>query len=483
MSDKKQTLAESRAKKAEKKAEEYWKRYRPQFEALENSLVSKIKGETSLWDYWTLGQQLERFEEHYASVMEDQQNVNLLGKIPSVAFDVITAVQGVSIIPVIASVQPLEEEQGLVYFEKTRAGNTKGNLTAGDALSDPRTIDKTPENYANNRVEGEASSDVPDGVKTSFSYTLAKAPVKSQSLRVYLRDTPSIFAVDQGSNSTGNPDVGQLLGNGMWGTITYSTGAIALTVNVAPAGSDAIHNDYQENYELASDITTIDMQYDSKAVTADMYALKGTISLFHDFAMNKRFGFAAADKMATKLVEAINKEIGGKLIKRLRANAPASGVTFDAATVPTGISRREHFDDITTYLHDVEEFMTGNAGRGMISTIVAGREMAAKLASMTDFRKISDGSTLGPHIFGQLGNVTVVRVHDSALLAAKESVVMWKGSTPFEAPLVWAPYMPLTMTDLMPLSPNPLSSQRAAAVWAAADTIIPAYSATFDLTP
>ena len=34
--------------------------------------------------------------------------------------DVITAVHGVSVLPVVSSVQPIDEEQGLVYFKNVR---------------------------------------------------------------------------------------------------------------------------------------------------------------------------------------------------------------------------------------------------------------------------------------------------------------------------------------------------------------------------
>ena len=40
-------------------------------------------------------------------------------------------------------------------------------------------------------------------------------------------------------------------------------------------------------------------------------------------------------------------------------------------------------------------------------------------------------------------------------------------TTPFEAPVVCAPYMPVFVTDTMQFSDNPLKNQRAIASWKA----------------
>ena len=53
--------------------------------------------------------------------------------------------------------------------------------------------------------------------------------------------------------------------------------------------------------------------------------------------------------------------------------------------------------------------MLGNAGRGMISSIVAGRDVCAIIGTLPGFVKLSDGSTIGSHIYGTLDGATVVR--------------------------------------------------------------------------
>ena len=169
------------------------------------------------------------------------------------------------------------------------------------------------------------------------------------------------------------------------------------------------------------------------------------------------------------------------MIKLLRTNAPASGVTF-ATTAPAGVSEWEHNQTIKIRLAQVDAALTSQMGRGSISTMVCGRNVAALISTLPRWQKLSYGSQLGPHVFGTIDGITVVRVHDTAILGADESVAMFKGSSPFDSPLAYAPYMPLAVTGVIPLSPNPLGNQRAAAVWSASESLVPAYSTRFDFS-
>ena len=60
---------------------------------------------------------------------------------------------------------------------------------------------------------------------------------------------------------------------------------------------------------------------------------------------------------------------------------------------------------------------------------------------------------------------------------------MWKGNSPWEAPAVYAPYMPLTSTATLPhTGKNPLGEMKAVACWAALETLVPQYSTKWDFT-
>lgn len=98
----------------ENNADQYFDRYRSQIEAFEShSVLAKSGAAISASDVYALGKQLEQYEE-YQRFCESTGTVGALGQLPSVALDVIAASHGNSIMPLVASSQPISEEQGII---------------------------------------------------------------------------------------------------------------------------------------------------------------------------------------------------------------------------------------------------------------------------------------------------------------------------------------------------------------------------------
>ena len=457
-------------KKIEQEAEQLYERYRDQMDLYEKSIVAKIKGGLHPYDVYALGKQLEAFD-IYRAICEEDGNLNQLGKIPTIAYDVITVAYGTSVIPVIASVQPIDEEQGAVYFKNVKAGTTKGSITAGTTFASATSAGTTPTGYASNYVEGEVVG-TGDGATTTFSATLAQKPVRSQTVKITLEGSTTVFGQDDGK--------GNIIGAGVSGTINYTTGEISLTFTTAPESGKKIYASYQSNLELAEDIPSIQTYWDSTTVMARVYALKGSIGLLQSYGMRRRFGLVAEDELARDLVSEINAEIGGDIIRKLAASAPGS-VEW-SKTPPSGISYYEHKQTFKDALADVESVLVGQAGRGVISVLIAGRNVAAIVSTLPGFTKLTDGSTIGAHIYGTLDGMTVVRVVDASVLDPNKAVAIYKGANPFEAAAVYAPYMPLTVTTTLPAGKNPLGNQRAAAVWAGVEVLVKNFAVTLNVT-
>jgi hypothetical protein len=74
---------------AEQAADRYFRKYREHMQLMEShSLLSKTRSITP-YDFYALGKQLENFEA-YKAMCEEDGTLSQLGKIPNVAFDVIT---------------------------------------------------------------------------------------------------------------------------------------------------------------------------------------------------------------------------------------------------------------------------------------------------------------------------------------------------------------------------------------------------------
>lgn len=465
------SVQELQEAKIEQEATRLYDKWRKQMDVLEKSILCKHRGGLKAHDVFALGKQLDAYEA-YQSMCEEDGNLNQLGAIPKVAYDVITATYGLSVLPIIASVQPIDEERGNVYFKNVRSVNTKGSQTAGDTIVDPRALIKTPSGYSNDYISGEVLVNTGGSPTTSASGTLDALPVRSETIKVTVESDPNTYAIDDGK--------GILLGVGVSGTVNYTTGAIVLNFAVAPAASKNIYVEYQQNYERSSDIPQIDTFFDSKGIMAKIYALKGTIGMLQAYGMKKRFGLVAEDEIAKDLVQEINREIGGDLIRAMRAQAGSTAASF-SKTAPTGVSYFEHKQTYKDSLALAEATLVNAAGRGTISLLVVDVTHAAVLSTLPGWKKMYDGQSLGAHLYGELDGIPVVRVNESGILGVGQGLAIWKGSSPFEAAAVYAPFMPLAVTSTLPQAPNPLQSMKAAAVWAGTDVLVPNYVTKFDV--
>ena len=250
---------------------------------------------------------------------------------------------------------------------------------------------------------------------------------------------------------------------------------------VLSSGGNIITANYQQNLEEAADIPRVTAFLDQTSIEAEAFALKSVIGLFQQFALKKRFGDGALDDMTTDLTREINAEIGGRFIKNY--SAQAVGLTQFDTTIPAGAAYSEvqHRTAYALRMADAEAELIKNAGRGTIKVMIVGREHAAVVRGLDGFSLLSDGNSLGAHIFGMYKGITYIRVPEEALLSAKLGIGLYTGAHPLESAGVFAPFMPLTITQLSPEKPNPLSDQKAAATMAGIKVVVPQYATKFDI--
>jgi len=448
-------------------------KYRNQMDILDESVLAQVRpGKMpQTFDYWALGKQLHLFERQMRFF---ESSMNVLGKLPNVGLDVIAVAYGTSVIPVIASIQPIAEEQGIVWFKNVRYGDSKGTHTADDTLVDPKTGQTTPRNYASNRVEETIVASTTSGDQ-DYSGTLSNVPVRKESVSITTTSVAghSVAVKDDG--------LGNLLGRGLSGTINYTSGAWTLDFDINPGGGETATATYQQDYESATNIPLITQFWDSTSVRARVYALRGTFGMLQSFAMQERFGMQADEELARDLVGAINAEIGGELIRLISSNTQGGPVSFDR-TAASGVGLNEHYQSFKIKLAEVEANIVKQAGRGGVSVLIADVDTCAIIETLVGFQKLTDGNTLGAHVFGTLDGRVVVRVTDTNILAADTVRAIWKGPSPFEGPAVWSPYMPLVTTDVLQNLDNPLQNQRAAAVFGAPEVLVPNFITSMSIT-
>ena len=464
------------------KAEAYYRKYEQYISALESEhcLLNKVRGgNITPHDVYALGMMLEGTDE-YLDMCEETGTVNRLGRLPSVVHDVVVASYANSPIAVIATVQPIQEETGMVYFKDVVAQTTRGNITSGDTLFSSDAIGKSPRGLSS---EG-YSANLGDLVDATSAYTgtavSANAPVPIRKGKV------SVTVTFQNGGSADETIVardyeadGVLVGKDISGTINYETGAWTINLRNAPVAADAGNDvtiDYGVDQEGQASLQAAIPQLRHKNVNAQVYALKGSVGLEQQFVMRRRFGRMAEDDLAADLVQAVNTEILTVMIYKIVQEYAATGRTplsFSKGSVANGVAYKDHKDQLKDRISEMEANIIGYAGRGTANVLLCGRNVCAIIQTLPGFTKLSDGMSIGTHLFGMLDGAAVVRVPETAVLNADHMYALHKGVSAWDATVAYAPYMPLVMTDTVPVSANPLLQTKAAAIWAAVEVLIP----------
>jgi ABC-type oligopeptide transport system ATPase subunit len=264
-------------------ADKYFKRYKPQMQVLEShSPLSKLRSITP-YDHYALGKQLEQFEV-YKELCEDNGTAAQLGKLPDLAFDIITVNYGTSPISALASVQPLDEEQGTIYYKNVFAVSKRGSVdpTAGPEMIVGATQMENRElmGYAGDTLTQAVAGGTVDADLT-YTTTVGYGPIKPGTVIVTV-PALNLTAVDNMQ--------GKLVGYNLQGLINYVTGVVDIQFIQNPGAGHAINVTYATDFEMTDTLPQIQFKLDTKSVRAKVYALKDTVGLEQSYALRRRFG-------------------------------------------------------------------------------------------------------------------------------------------------------------------------------------------------
>lgn len=460
---------------ADKQAEKYFSKYRSQIEDLENTALWKKVRPVNSYDILALGRMLESWDT-VKMFHEADNSVADLGVLPRIAHDVITVSFGTSPMAIVASVQSIRSERGIVYFKRIIAGEARGNKLNDELMADARTgISEIPNAYAAAGIRSE-NWGTGDGSTVAFSGTASNTPLTPRRVVV--------TATVGGSTITGESNgAGRIVGQGFadTSTINNTTGAYSLTFTTAPDNATTVSADYQVNFEAATNVPVIQTDLQDIDVRAQPYALRTSMGMFKAFKMAQEYGMSASeDEMTQDLVNMLNIEIFGDLI-RVADAAKLGNATF-AKVGNVGFSAADHRMGFKLQLAEAETNLVGNAGRGTRSFYLGGRTFCEFCSTQPGWNLLYDGSSIsGAHLYGTLDGIPVIRIpSDTNVISADKAIIGYKGSQ-FDAALYFAPYMPLVTTAMLPTT-NVLVKQKAVASWSAVGVAVSQFLTGFELT-
>lgn len=314
-------------------AEGYHKKYKTLVEAYEKGAQKTRIGESiSSFEIAALGQQLDQFE-NYRKFQESMSNLGALGAVPQVASEVIVAANANSIIPLLASVQPVKEEHTIVYF-KTTTTNGAGYEATNGVISDPRNLDNPGDGQLGAaRVKVSAGNVNQSSKELSGNVDAKYLPLRPRYVEVAIDGVG--FGKDDGQ--------GHFVAFGFEGTIDYETGAYKIVAdpNTTISGDKAVTIIADRDVDSAKELTKVQTQLQTTDITAEVMALATDMGHFASFAFQNRFGKTAIDEVATDLTQELTRVMNTRAVTELARTAQKTNIKFNRKA-PTGVSYAEH---------------------------------------------------------------------------------------------------------------------------------------------
>ena len=501
--------------KYDRQVEAYEARYGKRFEALAKS--NSFKGRLSKNDIYNLGAQFDTFKRYENYVAENGGSASALGALPRVALDVISASYALSIAPQLASIQTLNDAQGIIYFKKVFThgypltavnglpalpeerwmdadGNVAGQQTFNgawkkwlDAQARPSagetdTLTPTTINAKNfdaitmNAFKGWQSSPTAYISERQFAAITTTSTTIKNAIGALRWNVPmNIRLVDASGNVT--DVVGVCAGPGQlptfYGNVTVtaaqSSGDLVITT---PAGYTGIIS-YDVDFEKAPDVPAIEFGLDSKIVSAEIIGVKEMLGTFKSFQFNKRFGKAASDEVLADLSGHMAMAESEKVLAALSSSASKWKPVTWGMNKSGAISEFEHRQSLLYAIQEASAAIAARAGKGYANKLVCGYVSAQYVASLPGFRPAPKTNLVGPHVFGTLENEGITVIRSNTIVAPNEIICAYSAdNSPFEAPVVCATYMPVFVTNTMQVAENPFQTQQAIASWKAITPIV-----------
>lgn len=402
--------------------------------------------------------------------LDETTKVFNVGNFDKFAFPLVRAIFPNLIANDIVSVQPMAGPVSLIFYLDFLFGTSKGQVTAGTSAFDAITGPNAQKWFSHDIVDREVVG-TGNGSTTAFSGTLAFTPVRKASVVVEHTTNGSTIISDGIDNAAGT-----IAGTNISsGSITYTTGAWAVTFSTAPANGSAIWFTYEYNSEASDLIPQVDLQLTSAPVTARSRKLRARWSLEAAQNLNALHSIDAEAELIGVLAEEIKFELDREIIDDLWAIAPGdttptAGLGIEnqntivfSRTVPGGISWTEYKLQFIDHVVEASNKIYRRTRRGAANFMVMDVNTSNIVQTLPSFDADPGAADATGVIFqGTLNkqwrcykdpylNTFVVRNKNTITGMLGVFLLGYKGASFLDAGYVYAPYIPLYSTPTVVL--------------------------------
>ena len=349
------------------------------------------------------------------------------------AIDMITAVVPNIISQDLVGVHPIDNYSSRVNYFAYEYAADKGETRDGDMFNSSINLGKSDPLYVTDMVHN-----VP--ITTGENELQGFSPLPF-SIKIIDADGKVVGADD------GSGNIVAVNSSAAAGTVDYANAIL----NMTNLGGGLVVNFKYDNVNVPVAHTgAVRMKVQSIPIETSVQTLETVISPISEYALQKEFQNSAESLIDTQVAAEFAHQIDLQIINRLMAvakkNAGSNPIIWNSDD--TGAVNQEAYWQ--TFLKKINE------GRNRIyqdtrkvdaNYMVCGTNVLTNLANLRVF-KANDRIGYGPYLAGSLPGMNVYASPD---LQPNEFMLGYKGQSELDTGLIWAPYLPVTSTDYIPL--------------------------------
>jgi len=319
-------------------------------------------------------------------------------------------------------VYPMSSMSGYINYIKYTAASNKGDTKQGDVLNDPFRLGKVDTNYTSERVVETVPAEA-QSIKLSWT-PVVKEAFTNVVEGVETKYDVKITAAD--------------------GTVTFANVAADGTVTAA-AGSRVAYI-YDNVVIPQNDIPMVKAEMESIALVAKARRIAVYYSQIAAFQAKTDYGFDLGDQLAEKAVGQLNYEIDTEITDLLITNASQDGDLVWSKTLPTGVSKTEHYEGFVEILEVARQKIYDRTKRFAPNYMIIASNVLPILTFIKGFSAAPTGSINGPYFAGTLNGL---KVFVTPNIEPGKFVIGVNGDDMMSSAAVYAPYMPIVPTQLL----------------------------------
>lgn len=273
---------------------------------------------------------------------------------------------------------------------------------------------------------------------------MSYGPIRTKQCTVWVDDT--MVAVDNGSGVlTGITGSGYTVNTG---TVNYTSKAVSITFTGAPIAGKAIKCTYQFDTESdSSNIREVEIGLRIIPVMAKEHPLKISWSVPASFAASASAGLDVEDTLSVLAAQFIKTERDRYVvnyISRAAGNVDTE-LTFNCSVPGSGqqITKKQWYQDFKIMFSVAENKIFQSAGRGSVSWLIGGSNVAALIKQLDGFIPESNIIPIGAHVIGNIDGITIIK---DPGMNANQYLCGYNGVLPGDAGIVLSEWIPIYFT-------------------------------------